>query len=933
MAFLGRFSDVLGVANKGGVSAVTMGRFGMLLVPAFIILDLIIPAEAQEFPPTTSGGNCTIASEPCKDGLIIPMWLPQGNLSAGDKGARAVVYMLAMVYMFLGVSIVADRFMAAIEVITSKEKEVLIKKADGQTAVVSVRIWNETVSNLTLMALGSSAPEILLAVIEICHNNFVAGDLGPSTIVGSAAFNLFIIIAICVACIPEGEVRRIKHLRVFVITATWSVFAYVWLYIILSVISIGVVDVWEAVLTFLFFPGTVVTAYIADRKILVHKLLSRQYRASSRKGIVVQTEGMNETEMIDGKANHLTEEPIFKGINSEDPNVREFEQHRRDFIEILRELRRKNPNADMKTLEEMAELEAVNRGPKSRAFYRIQATRKLTGGGKVIKKAKIERRASLQDVKVEENEDDGITKVFFDPGHYTVMENVGTFPITVTREGGDLDKTLYVDFTTEDGTANAGSDYLPVEGTLVFQPGETHKQFSITIIDDDIFEEDEHFYVNLGNLRVGDSAGMFESGDVKALAQLVPPFSATVMIMDDDHPGIFHFEDKELTVTENIGELMIKVVRSSGARGSVAIPFHAVDGTAKAGKDYEIISGELYFENDETEQFIKIHIVDDEEYEKTESFAVEMCEPYIIKKSGSGRKQSDKDTSAGMGSVVGDVRIAELGKPRLGEPSRIHIQIKESQEFKSVVDKLLKKANVSLVVGTSSWREQFVDAITVSAGDEEDDDNEETEEKLPSCMDYVMHFLTLFWKVFFALIPPTDYWGGWACFVVSILMIGLLTALIGDLAASFGCTIGLKDAVTAISFVALGTSVPDTFASKVSAINDRYADSSIGNVTGSNAVNVFLGIGIAWSMAAFYHAFNGHKFYVDPGTLAMSVTTFCVMAVVAIFLLILRRRPSIGGELGGPYRQKVVTSMIFVSFWIIYLLMSSMVAYCYIEGF
>lgn len=33
----------------------------------------------------------------------------------------------------------------------------------------------------------------------------------------------------------------------------------------------------------------------------------------------------------------------------------------------------------------------------------------------------------------------------------------------------------------------------------------------------------------------------------------------------------------------------------------------------------------------------------------------------------------------------------------------------------------------------------------------------------------------------------------------------------------------------------------DTFASKVSAIQDKYADGSIGNVTGSNAVNVFLG--------------------------------------------------------------------------------------------
>jgi hypothetical protein len=39
-------------------------------------------------------------------------------------------------------------------------------------------------------------------------------------------------------------------------------------------------------------------------------------------------------------------------------------------------------------------------------------------------------------------------------------------------------------------------------------------------------------------------------------------------------------------------------------------------------------------------------------------------------------------------------------------------------------------------------------------------------------------------------------------------MIGALTALIGDLASHFGCTIGLKDAVTALAFVALGTSVP-----------------------------------------------------------------------------------------------------------------------------
>ena len=39
-----------------------------------------------------------------------------------------------------------------------------------------------------------------------------------------------------------GEVRRIKHLRVFFITATWSVFAYLWMYLIIAVISYGEVS-------------------------------------------------------------------------------------------------------------------------------------------------------------------------------------------------------------------------------------------------------------------------------------------------------------------------------------------------------------------------------------------------------------------------------------------------------------------------------------------------------------------------------------------------------------------------------------------------------------------------------------------------------------------------------------------------------------------
>jgi len=56
------------------------------------------------------------------------------------------------------------------------------------------------------MALGSSAPEILLNCIETVQNlGKVPGELGPSTIVGSAAFNLILISAVSIYCVNEDS--------------------------------------------------------------------------------------------------------------------------------------------------------------------------------------------------------------------------------------------------------------------------------------------------------------------------------------------------------------------------------------------------------------------------------------------------------------------------------------------------------------------------------------------------------------------------------------------------------------------------------------------------------------------------------------------------------------------------------------------------------
>ncbi|XP_072844665.2 sodium/calcium exchanger 1 isoform X2 [Pogona vitticeps] len=934
-----------------------------------------VHSEHQTEDNSTRNLECT-GTYICKKGVILPIWEPQ-DPSFGDKIARATVYFVAMVYMFLGVSIIADRFMSSIEVITSQEREITIKKPNGETTKTTVRIWNETVSNLTLMALGSSAPEILLSVIEVCGHGFTAGDLGPSTIVGSAAFNMFVIIALCVYVVPDGEIRKIKHLRVFFVTAAWSIFAYTWLYLILSVISPGIVEVWEGLLTFFFFPICVVFAWVADRRLLFYKYVYKKYRAGKQRGMIIEHEGEGPQSKadieMDGKVVNSHVESFLDGtlVLEVDEKDQDDEEARREMARILKELKQKHPDKEIEQLIELANYQVLSQQQKSRAFYRIQATRLMTGAGNILKRhaADQARKAvSMHEVNCEVTDSDPVSKVYFEQSTYQCLENCGTVALTIARRGGDLSKTVSVDFRTEDGTANAGSDYEFTEGTVVFKPGETQKEIRVGIIDDDIFEEDENFLVHLSNVKVSSEESeeeLLEANHVTTVACLGSPATATVTIFDDDHAGIFTFEEPVTHVSESVGTMEVKVLRTSGARGNVIVPYKTIEGTAKGGgEDFEDTCGELEFQNDEIVKTISIKVIDDEEYEKNKTFYIEIGEPRLVEMSEkkgdftiTGKclngqpvfrkvhardhpfpstviniQEENSEKQPLTSKEEEERRIAEMGRPILGEHTKLEVIIEESYEFKNTVDKLIKKTNLALVVGTNSWREQFIEAITVSAG-EDDDDDECGEEKLPSCFDYVMHFLTVFWKVLFAFVPPTDYWSGWACFVVSILMIGLLTAFIGDLASHFGCTIGLKDSVTAVVFVALGTSVPDTFASKVAATQDQYADASIGNVTGSNAVNVFLGIGVAWSIAAIYHAANGDTFKVEPGTLAFSVTLFTIFAFISVGVLLYRRRPEIGGELGGPRTAKIVTSSLFVLLWLLYIFFSSLEAYCHIKGF
>ncbi|KAK1893744.1 Sodium/calcium exchanger 3 [Dissostichus eleginoides] len=571
-----------------GSGSVKPGSTACLWVWLLSAAVAFLCTEARTTPSpliTPSNATCSGNSK-CRAGIILPIWYPE-DPSMGDKIARVIVYFVAMIYMFLGVSIISDRFMAAIEVITSQERELVIKKHNGETTTTTIRVWNETVSNLTLMALGSSTPEILLTLIEVCGHGFVSGELGPATIVGSAAFNMFVIIGLCVSVVPQGEVRKVKHLRVFFVTAGWSVFAYIWLYMILAVFSPNEVQRTEDCFSSSSCTRSTTTTNTGGS--------SSRRRGERSKGIEMDGKMVN-SHFMDGSA----ASNLIGLIES-----KEVDESRRDMIRILKDLKQKHPEKELDQLVEMANYYALSHQQKSRAFYRIQATRMMTGAGNILKKHVAEqakKSVSIQEIHVEEPEE-YVSRIAFDPAVYQCLENCGAAILTVTRRGGDINKTIYVDYKTEDGSANAGADYEFSEGTVVFKPGEMFREINIGIIDDDIFEEDEHFFVRLGNLRVLETEDEVLSPNSLPYPKAILGFPAvaTVTILDDDHSGIFTFESGSVHVSESIGIMEVKVLRTSGARGTVIVPFRTVEAIAKGGgEDFEDNYGELEFKNDET---------------------------------------------------------------------------------------------------------------------------------------------------------------------------------------------------------------------------------------------------------------------------------------------------------------------------------------------
>ena len=82
---------------------------------------------------------------------------------------------------------------------------------------------------------------------------------------------------------------------------------------------------------------------------------------------------------------------------------------------------------------------------------------------------------------------------------------------------------------------------------------------------------------------------------------LACPSLATVLIMDDDHHGIFTLANSEIEIRDSTEYCVMQIIRCGGTKGKVILPYRTEDGTAEAGRDYEPCEGQLTFDDGEIE--------------------------------------------------------------------------------------------------------------------------------------------------------------------------------------------------------------------------------------------------------------------------------------------------------------------------------------------
>lgn len=202
-------------------------------------------------------------------------------------------------------------------------------------------------------------------------------------------------------------------------------------------------------------------------------------------------------------------------------------------------------------------------------------------------------------------------------------------------------QTVTVHYSTADGTAIAGKDYVATSGTLTFAPGDTTQTITVLVKGDLTDEYDESFSVTLSNATN---------------ANIDDPY-ATGTILDNDPPPTLSINDVSIREggRKSTKVMVFTVTLSAPSEKWVYVNFATADGTATtADNDYRATSGTLAFAPGQTTATISVVVVGDSKQEPDETFYVNL----------SGAVNAGIDDAQGLGTILDDDTPPGHGKKK-----------------------------------------------------------------------------------------------------------------------------------------------------------------------------------------------------------------------------------------------------------------------------
>ena len=240
----------------------------------------------------------------------------------------------------------------------------------------------------------------------------------------------------------------------------------------------------------------------------------------------------------------------------------------------------------------------------------------------------------------------------FTSTNYSVVENAGTFNVTVTRSGNTrvAASVQYSDNGT--GTATA-SDYSFTGGTLNFAVGETSKTFPVTITD--------NATANAPNKTV-----VFKLSNATPGGSQIRTATSKLTIIDNEGPGTLDFSSSAYTALEGSGFATVTVDRIGASNLKLSVGYAtqaAPSNPATANSDYTPISPArtLTFNPGEMSKTFQVAIADDSNAEGPENVDLVLSNPQNL--TGGAAPQIGPNGPAELTINDDDVSTFTFGAP------------------------------------------------------------------------------------------------------------------------------------------------------------------------------------------------------------------------------------------------------------------------------